>query len=567
MKNAKRISVLTSILILCTVFISISVCAATYGKITIYNGGAKTEVSSEDLQMYLDSGWKIIAEPVMLYYSDGSKIYVEKDEISVYEKKGWKAPEKVTMYAADGRTKEVEEKDVTAYQQVGWFKTKPVLMYTLDDRTKYVESYDVEAYKKVGWYTEKQVLMYALDGRTIYVSEKDVDAYKNVGWYVAENVSMVSADGREITVYNYQVADYEKVGWLVKKIKMYHADSSVIEVTEAETKSYSNQGWFYSKPVLLYTKYGDVMYVEESEVERICAGGQYFRAYNTLFKTDNGINSAVDMNYKRMDYIGYRDDAGIYISSSNKSSVVIPSTYPVYMYTDSGKKMFVGANEVQAYKNVGWKEAYRETLLALNQNRKNSYDPQYRELKIYNCDVQEYIAVGWNKAYDIVKNLYNNTIKNKNYEQFIFDVHGDGTSFYRYNINLIEKIANPDEALSANQMKTQIMDLYRKQINGPLAAVSWKTSENSIGTPQATIYFRNVSYKKIVGYKIQFDLYDIFGNREYSYYDYYYDDDCNIETLEYYGATWTLYGADSVNKITNIRVTEVVYEDGTKWYR
>ena len=34
---------------------------------------------------------------------------------------------------------------------------------------------------------------------------------------------------------------------------------------------------------------------------------------------------------------------------------------------------------------------------------------------------------------------------------------------------------------------------------------------------------------------------------------------------EYNRYTWTLYGADSVQTVKNIRVIEVVFEDGTKW--
>lgn len=96
--------------------------------------------------------------------------------------------------------------------------------------------------------------------------------------------------------------------------------------------------------------------------------------------------------------------------------------------------------------------------------------------------------------------------------------------------------------------------------------INYKIGKDSIGTPELTLYFRNLSYKKIVAYKVKFDCYNIFGNYESTYYDYYYDDSANLDIAGSTGATWTLYGADSVNTVKNIRVFEIVYEDGTKWY-
>ena len=50
------------------------------------------------------------------------------------------------------------------------------------------------------------------------------------------------------------------------------------------------------------------------------------------------------------------------------------------------------------------------------------------------------------------------------------------------------------------------------------------------------------------------------------YNDYYRDLDANIAVAGSYWATWTLpYWLSDTYSVRNIRVTEVVFEDGTKW--
>lgn len=53
----------------------------------------------------------------------------------------------------------------------------------------------------------------------------------------------------------------------------------------------------------------------------------------------------------------------------------------------------------------------------------------------------------------------------------------------------------------------------------------------------------------------------------YEKYDWYQCIDANMWACEAASITWDLDGADSVHYIDNFRVTEVVFDDGTKWVR
>ena len=111
------------------------------------------------------------------------------------------------------------------------------------------------------------------------------------------------------------------------------------------------------------------------------------------------------------------------------------------------------------------------------------------------------------------------------------------------------------------------MDKWRNSSGAPIGVIGYTLSENSIGTPEVKIYFRNISYKKIVAFKVKFTCYNIFGDLEKSYYDAYYTDSANLDVAKTKSYTWTLYGADSVHTVNNIYITEIVFEDGTKWKR
>ncbi len=189
---------------------------------------------------------------------------------------------------------------------------------------------------------------------------------------------------------------------------------------------------------------------------------------------------------------------------------------PVTMYALDGREIEVPYNKVSSYQNVGWylwEDYYYKVLF------KDYYD--------------RYMAEGdYNSAFDEIDWAID-TLVGTHYEKGLYT------------------------------LKTQLMDTWRKKINCPLA-YCWHEVDKSNGDLE--IGFRNVSYKEITAFKIQFECYDTFSDRIYDSNSYYYCDDAQLLSGEYASWEWegTPYDTDYVR---NIRVTQVVFSDGTSWYR
>ncbi len=114
--------------------------------------------------------------------------------------------------------------------------------------------------------------------------------------------------------------------------------------------------------------------------------------------------------------------------------------------------------------------------------------------------------------------------------------------------------------------RRRIADLWRKAVkNCPLGVVGGYTDEYGV----VYIDLRNLSYKPIVAVRLLFDTYDIFGTLLRSSKDYYYwlddvDGNMYLEPMEKERYYWTFLGSKT-RLVKNIRITEVVYSDYTKW--
>ncbi len=223
----------------------------------------------------------------------------------------------------------------------------------------------------------------------------------------------------------------------------------------------------------------------------------------------------------------------------------------VDVYAPDGRTLTVTDLEVPQYERVGWSGMV--TMYA-------PVDGVFsRSIEVSPFEVSAYEAVGWYTYEGVLlynfKNYYYNTLKPAADYNAVFD----------YAEVILPSLIGTKYEQEIYKIRTEAMNLWRKHCGRPMGLITYKISKNSIGTPQVTLYFRNLSYKRIVAYKVKFDCYNVFGNLERSYYDWYYDDSADIDIVKSYSTTWTLYGANSVNTVKNIRVFEVVYEDGTKW--
>lgn len=106
--------------------------------------------------------------------------------------------------------------------------------------------------------------------------------------------------------------------------------------------------------------------------------------------------------------------------------------------------------------------------------------------------------------------------------------------------------------------------------NIPLVVTHNSISNNSIGTPEANISFHNISDKAIKAFKVEFHCYNDFDspvNKVASYSNKFNGIVQNKHIIpdDTSTFTWTLSLYDNTTNIKYIKITEIVYSDGTIW--
>lgn len=518
---------------------------------TVYSANGKaTAIEPSDIESYKANGW-FTSPPVTIYSADGASLAIEQSDVEEYKADGWFTSPPVTMYAADGRTQIVPSEDVEANKQAGWFTALPVTMYSADGRTQLVSSDEIKAHKKVGWFTAPPITMYAADGRTLLVDPTDVEANKAVGWYEYPVITMYAEDGRTLAVAKTDIEAYKAVGWYdypvytTQKTKLpvimqhqpYSGNPYTVTLNKFEVKSITanSDGTLRVSFDIDYTdSYGyGYMYVK---INCYDASGVFLKKV--------GFN-------KYSDYIDVPfATATIEFTVENPASGHNTYIYsnPVNVYTPDGRVITVTDLQVPAYEAVGWSKAV------------TMYAPDSRTIVISPFEISAYEAVGWYTYEGVLFNEFKNNYYN------VLKPSGDYNSVFEAVNTLLPYVSGTKYEQSVYGVRDEAMNLWRSQSGRPMGVINYTLGKNSIGTPEVTINFRNISYKKIIAYKVKFDCYNVFGGYEETYYSYYYDDDADLAVAGTVRTTWTLYGADSVNTVKNIRVTEAVFEDGTKWY-
>ena len=239
------------------------------------------------------------------------------------------------------------------------------------------------------------------------------------------------------------------------------------------------------------------------------------------------------------------------------ASIEVCTTYPgswsnsyhyckyMNVYSDDGRALGIHDLLLPVYENCGWHGPVW------------MYSADGREIEVPYYDIAAYQKVGWYLWEDYCYNhsfipYYNSCISSGNYSDAFYGIEW-----------AIEDLAGTYYESSLYSYKTNLMDAWRKKINGPLAYCSHYVDKSN---GDVAITFRNVSYKYITAFKIQFDCYDTFGDYINDYYDYYYVENAELPSGEFSEYEWD--GPPySTDYIRNIRVTQVVYSDGTSWYR
>ena len=558
----------------------------------------------------------------------GRRIDIFPYQIEEYKKVGWYTQEEVNsavrMYAyKNGRFDKsifVLKNQVEEYRKVGWYTQEEVnsavTLYAYENgyfrkRIKVVAD-QVEEYRKVGWYTQEEVnsavTLYAYENgsfaRSTTVPERLVTEYRKAGWYTKEEVDssvtmFAYVDGdfpRSMQVLAAQVEEYRNVGWYTQEEvnaaeTLYAKDDNgyftrSIKVPQNQKSTYINLGWYTwedafmpkSFPITLIDSKGGALIIQSLTVTDVYEEDGKTKIKYTVDYTNNNY---YDFEYEITLYDESGKECGSKITSTykgrgrNTESWIITTVNPVAMleftsnsqysqsyfhnksvniYASDGRVMAVHDLRVPAYEKVGWKG---EVTMYAYENGGFT-----RSIKVKPYEEEAYRQVGWytkeevskKQAFDGVVSKIENYKASKQYNDIFVLIDSSLPDYMgtRYEQPLYD-------------YRTEAMDLWRNSSGAPLGVLDYSVSENSIGTPKVSINFRNISHKKILAFKVKFTCYDIFGDLEESYYNSFYIDSANLDVAKSRSYTWTLYGADSVHTVKNIRVTEVVFEDGTKW--
>ena len=480
---------------------------------------------------YNESTWTLkTTDPIATFVISAQK--ATSDSSSYYYR------EYMTVYSADGREMDISVLQEPDYKEVGW--SESVVLYSYNDG-KFtagisVKPYEIEEYRKQGWYTEEEtkntVTMYAQDDagnftRTLVVPERLIDTYRNVGWYT---------EGEKY------LKIHRKTELPIELVRAAYGGNEVTRIDKFDIVSVENLPGKYLNRIHYELECTDVSGSGSSYMILYCydAAGEHIKTVNIR---------------KYNDYVDVPDTtAMIELSIEKEAENNQMYFYCEYanVYATDGRVLKVPTLQVPIYELVGW---HGEVAMYAKDEAGN----YTRSIKISPFEVEAYEAVGWSSKerilYDITEEAFNEFKGAKQYpEMFNTTLVGVGT------------LSGTRFEQKAYDLRTKAMDTWRSAIGRPMGVMGYNLSENSIGTPKISIAFANISYKKVIAYKVKFTCYDVFGNVEGSYYDTFYDDDANIAAAGTVTTTWTLYGADSVHTVKNIRVIEVVYEDGTKWY-
>lgn len=215
------------------------------------------------------------------------------------------------------------------------------------------------------------------------------------------------------------------------------------------------------------------------------------------------------------------------------------------VWSDDGRVLAIPTLMLPVYETVGWHGDV--VLWALDG----------RTIEVPYPDVPSYKQVGWYSYNDyLILNFradYRRNLAARNYSAIMFDAE-----------SCLYELENTQYAAELYAAKTYAMDEWRKQVNAPIAVYD-SNVYSSNGKSEIAITIRNVSYKTVKAFRMQFVCYDVFGRTEVREQEYYVENTwlMSAESNTYF---WDKYST-GIEYISNPIITQVVYSDNTSWYK
>ncbi len=275
-------------------------------------------------------------------------------------------------------------------------------------------------------------------------------------------------------------------------------------------------------------------------------------------------------------------EAGSYAEKIAKDNEIrfVPATI---LYGSDGRTVMVSSEERPWYLGHGW---YSEPVITM-------YAADGRTKNVPMSRVAENAAVGWYERYeDVYTTLYALDGRTKDvlkinvaaeeavgwytlahYNCAVADQMVESEGFNAAVAFLREKMSHGgDDAAVYGEKVNQLLQAWMQEIGCPVAILRYEMGANSIGTPEVTIYVRNLTQKTINRIDITWTCRDAYGNVTTDYPTLYNGDFTGYtkasETIgpgEPAAFTWTLYSNVQTAYISNYYVESVAFTDGTSW--
>lgn len=218
-------------------------------------------------------------------------------------------------------------------------------------------------------------------------------------------------------------------------------------------------------------------------------------------------------------------------------------------------------------------EAIWSTLVFYDQTLKSTFTEKIM--------VSPYPSMGLNKKMDITHEIIAREHKNAIFLDAIitmYEYEGDGyTLTSNASDDLDLKVIKDNKQYYIDTRVKQYTDALKAELvankNIPIKFTSVTKEENSIGTPEVVLIFKNLSGKTIDAFEADVYCYDNYdrpvkhylrGTNRYGIIYQAEDKSENIVSGEHDYAVWTVYGHDNTTKF-KVTLRSVHYTDGTRW--
>ena len=190
--------------------------------------GTTEKVMPQQVDSYIEQGWKRYTEPVVVMYSSlGEQKAFGQSEVAAQKAVGWSENRDdvfATVYNLADESREILRVDLADYLAAGWYETPVVRVYYVTGVDKIIDKAELADYQNDGWVTDPEEIkltLYRTDGSSVRIMPYDKDTYLADGWYTEKVSAVYAANGETAVIPTEQLEQYLADGWSDKEETFY----------------------------------------------------------------------------------------------------------------------------------------------------------------------------------------------------------------------------------------------------------------------------------------------------------------------------------------------------------